>query len=207
VARRAALSEGKSLRKTITIVTALLTAFMALAALAGCAGDEKKAREYIEDARDKGRIVAQNQDKLQKQGEVLNSFAGSVKTLTPEAVSVIQKLLADLFTMVEATNKAAQDTRVEYKKILDLNGLDKYKRYARNRLKTLGLVDRRAKLARDFAATYDAALKTFLSGQVIDEAAVVNSLTPITEERDRLTKEIEKLNEEAVDLADELEFQ
>ena len=201
------MSEGKSLRKTITIVAALLAAFMALAALAGCGGDEKKAREYIEEARDKGRIVAQKQDKLQKQGEVLNSFAGSVKTLTPEAVSVIQKLLADLFTMVEATNKAAQDTRVEYKKILDLNGLDKYKRYARNRLKTLGLVDRRAKLAGDFAVIYSGVLEAFLAGQAIDEAAIINSLTPITEERDRLTKEIEKLNKEAIDLADELEFQ
>lgn len=201
------MSEGKSLRKTITIVAALLTAFMALAALAGCGGDDKKAREYIEDARDKGRIVAQNQDKLQKQGEVLNSFVGSVKILTPEAVSAIKKILADLFTMVEATNKAAQDTRVEYEKILDLNGLDKYKRYARNRLKTLGLADRRARLARDFAAIYDAALDTFLSGQVVDEAALANSLAPIAEERNRLTKEIEKLNGEAVDLLDELEFQ
>ncbi len=64
------------MRKTTAIVAAALLAVLVILALAGC-GSEKKAREYIEKAREKYKAVAQENEKFKKQYEALGSLGGS----------------------------------------------------------------------------------------------------------------------------------
>lgn len=192
------------MRKTTIATAAALAALIAIAALAGCGGDDALAREYIDGAREKGKVVARNQDQLQKLDEAFGEFVKTVVEITPETVEVAGQFFSELVALVEATNEAQQEARVEYEKVLELDGADGYKRYALNRIKALDLIDRRASLVREFAALYKPLLEAALSGQEIDEAAVTASMNPIIEERDVLTREIGELNEEALDLADEL---
>ena len=91
--------------------------------------------------------------------------------------------------------------------MLDLNGVDKYKRYAEVQIETLGLVDKRSNLVKDFGAVISQVLQNQVAGQPIDEAAVTSSLQKIIDERNNLTKQIEDLNKEAVTLARELNLE
>lgn len=142
-----------------------------LVALAGCGGDEKTARQYIEAARQTGKEVAQNQAKLQGQAEQLTKFAG-IQNPTPQDYAAMQKFSSDLVALVDAINQSAQKARVEYEKVLDLNGVDKYKRYAEVQIETLGLVDKCSNLVKDFGAVLSEVLQAQVAGQPINEAAV-----------------------------------
>jgi septal ring factor EnvC (AmiA/AmiB activator) len=202
--RQAAFNERKSLKKTTAIIAALLVAVLALASLAGC-NEEKKAREYIEEAREKGKKVSHYQEELQKQGETLAKFYSSIQEdLTPQDAATMKKYFTDLVDLVNKTNESAQDTRVDYVKVTELSDVSKYKKYAENKIETLDLIDRRSKLIKDFYTIVNGALEKTVAGEAVDLEAVLSDTKPIIDERDRLTEEIKKLNEEAVKLANEL---
>lgn len=192
------------MRKTLPILALLLVSALAASGLAGCGDSEEQARECISRAREKGKAVALRQRKLQEQGEEMLEYMSGIRSINAETVTVMKKLFQALVKLVEDTNSAAQEARAEYGKVLELDGVEEYKEYASNRIEALRLIDRRAGLLQQVGTVYEAVLDTSLAGQPVDEAAVTNILKPIIEERDRLAGEIDKLNEQAAGIAEEL---
>lgn len=90
--------------------------------------------------------------------------------------------------------------------MLGLDGVEKYREYASNRIEALELIDRRSGLFRQVGTVYEAVLDATLAGQPVDEETVMNVLKPVFRERDRLAGEIDRLNERAERIAEELEI-
>ncbi|MHB8896009.1 MAG: hypothetical protein ACYC99_12655 [Candidatus Geothermincolia bacterium] len=183
---------------------ALLAAIIAAGLVAGCSGDEAKARQYIEAARKKNEKVAVSERKLQQKSEELAKFNEVFQNITPETASALKKYFAEVVALHMEINKAAQATRTEYEKILDLNGVADYKKLAKNRIEVSNLLDKRALLVKQFAAIYDQVVDQGLSGQPIDETMVRNQSEQIDRERIQIDKQLEELNSKAVDLAEKL---
>lgn len=185
------------------IVVSLLTAGL----LAGCGSNETQARQFLETAHEKSKQVALNERKLVDQGKRLTDFFNSIQNITPETAAAMKGFFNDLVKIVDDINTAAQATKPEYDKILDLSDVTEFKKYARNKLEVLTLIDRRSQLVRQFAAIYNTVIDQAVNGQPINEELIKNETTPILEERDRITKEIEQLNTQAADIAKDLKIE
>lgn len=197
---------GKHLRRARGIAAVLIVT-LALLVFTGCGGgEEEKAREYIDSAREEARSVAQKQLEIQRRGEELNEFLEEVNAITPDAVAATEELLRKLTELAEVTSEAAAGARAEYEKVLELEGVEDHKEYAENRIDALELVERRSELAVEFASIYSRALATGLETGQIDEAAVRGLVEPLVEERDAINNEITELNEQAADLQEELDL-
>ena len=193
------------MRKTTAIAAAALLAVLVIPALAGC-GSEKKAREYIEKAREKYKAVAQENEKFKKQYEALGSLGGSTQGVTPEDIAAMRKYLADLVAIIAALDKSSQAVRSEYEKVLDLGDAARYKEFARIEIQKLSLVDRQARLSNDLAAVATKAMDAYAAGQAIDQATIENETKPIVEQRNKIADQINKLNQEATKLAEDLDL-
>ena len=193
------------MKKAICIAAVLLLAVM-FAALSGCSNDEGKAREYIDAAREKSKSAAQKQLEIQRRGEELTEFLEEVGGITPEAVAAAEELLDKLIELAEVTAESAGQAKAEYEKVLDLEGVEKYKEYARNRIRALELAERRSELATEFAGIYSEALKAALQTGQIDEATLRSFIEPLIVEREEISAEIDELNEEAAELEEELDL-
>ena len=192
------------MRKTTAIVAILAAAALALTLLAGCGGDdEKQARTYVMNARKIGKAASQNQAKLTEQAKNINKYAG-IQNPTPQDYAAMQQFTAGLVTLVEATNQSAQQARGEFEKVLDLKGVDKYKKYAEIQIEELQLVSQRSNLVKEFAAIMSKVLQAEVTGVPLDATSVKDSFDKIIQQRNNLTKQIEKLNEQAITLAQEL---
>jgi septal ring factor EnvC (AmiA/AmiB activator) len=189
------------------IATALLAAALAVAFLAGCGSDESKARQNIEQAKEKSVKVAQNEQKLSEKGLELSKFYDTIQNITPETAAVMKQFLNDAVALQQAINDAAQATRTEYEKILALNDVADFKKYAQIEIKILDLINQRSVLIKQFAAIYNGVVDYLVSGQPDTpeyEASIQAQAQPIKDERIRLSQEIDKLNEQAADLAKKL---
>jgi len=192
-------------RIPLLITAALLAAALFAGTLAGCGGDEGKARKYIESAQEKSKKIMLVEKKLRKKGEEFLKFLAALPpNITPDIAATVKKFFGDTVDLVEAISAAAQDTRVEYNNILDLNGVMEFKKYAHNRIDLIDLIKRQAELTKQIAAVYEMTVDQAMNGQTIDEALVQKQSVPLSEERDKITGQIKELNEEAADLAEKL---
>lgn len=195
------------MRKATAAVAALLAAVILLTAIAGCGNsNETKAREYIAAAKDKGKAVTQNQEDLKKHITEFTNLTQSSQEATPEANAAMKKSLADLVASVQATNKAAQETRSEYERVLVLGDAAKYKEYVRLQIEILDLIDQGAGLLNSFAAIISGAMDAALAGQDVSTEMLQSETKPIVEEQVKINEKIKKLNKQAADLADELKL-
>ena len=192
------------MRKTAAFAAAALLAVLVITALAGCNDNERKAREYIENAREKYKAVAQENEKLKKQYEALGALGESTQGVTPEDIAAMRKYLVGLVANIEAIDKSSQAVRSEYEKVLDLGDAARYKEFARIEMQKLSLVDRQARLSNDLAAVAVKAMDAYAAGQAIDQAAIENETKPIVEQRIKIDGQINELNQEATELAEEL---
>ena len=185
----------------------VVVALLAAGLLAGCGSNEAQARQFLDTAHEKSKQVALNEQKLIDQGKRLTDFFNSIQNITPETAAAMKGFFNDLVKIVDAINTSAQATKPEYDKILELNDVTDFKKYARNKLEVLTLIDRRSQLVRQFAAIYNTVIDQAVNGQPINEELVKNETTPILAERDKITKEIEQLNKQAADLATKLKIE
>ena len=197
----------KKQARAISAAAILLVGALAAAYLAGCGSNEARARQYIESAREKGSKAAEAEAKLQRKGEELARFNEIFQNITPETASTLKKYLAELLVLHEQINKKAEEARSEYDRILDLEGAGDFKKYARNRIRAIDLIDKRSLLLKQFAAIYDHVVDQALEGQAIDEGMVRNQAEQIILERGRVDKELEELNNKAADLAEKLNIE
>jgi len=185
----------------------IVVALLAAGLLAGCGSNEAQARQFLDTAHEKSKQVALNEQKLIDQGKRLTDFFNSIQNITPETAAAMKGFFNDLVKIVDAINTSAQATKPEYDKILELNDVTDFKKYARNKLEVLTLIDRRSQLVRQFAAIYNTVIDQAVNGQPINEELVKNETTPILAERDKITKEIEQLNTQAADIAKDLKIE
>jgi len=185
------------LRNKAVIAAAVLSALLVISVLCGCSDSERKARRYIENARKKYKAVAQGLEELKKLGE-------SSLNATPEDVAAMKKNLVDMAAIVDEINKSAQAVRSEFDKVLDLDGVGRYKEFARIENEKLGLVDKQAGLLKDLTAVAVKAMDAYAAGQSLDQAAIENETKPIKEELGKVTGKINELSDEATELAEEL---
>lgn len=198
--------ERNQLRRRTLLGALAAAVLLAVCVGAGCSSNEEKARQYIEQANEKGKQVYLEEENLRKKGEQLAGFFDSITNITDETASVMKGFFADVVKDVEAVNKAAQATRAQYEKILELEGVGDFRKYANNRIKVLELINSRTQLVKQFSAIYSNVIDQALNGQEINEELVKNQMTPIIEERNRTTQEIERLNSQAAELAEKLDL-
>jgi predicted ribosome quality control (RQC) complex YloA/Tae2 family protein len=196
------------LRKLSVLLTIFLVAATAAACATGCSSEESTAREYLEQARAKTKDVAANQEKEKKKGEELNTLLQQISDPpTAEEAQKMKQLTSELSGLIDDSNKQIQKTRTEYEKILKLNDVKDYKIYARNRIEVLAILDQLATLHLQYWEIYDQAFDDYLAAGSVDEEAIKAVINQILEQKDKLDTELEKLDKEAADLADELDIQ
>jgi len=196
--------KGDGLRKSATAAAAVLLAVLALTALAGCNNSENAARRYIENARRKYKTVAQANERLNKQYTALLALGQSTQAVTPQDLAAMKQGLADMVAIINSMEKSSRAVRSEYEKVLDLDGAGRYKEYARVEIQKLGLVNRKARIANDLAASAVKVLDAYAAGQAIDQAAIQSETQQIIEQRTKIAEQYNKLEEEAADLEEEL---
>ncbi len=118
----------------------------------------------------------------------------------------MRKYLADMVAIIAALDKSSQAVRSEYEKVLDLGDAARYKEFARIEIQKLSLVDRQARLSNDLAAVATKAMDAYAAGQAIDQATIENETKPIVEQRNKIADQINKLNQEATKLAEDLDL-
>lgn len=187
------------------LLTALLVAAIAAAAISGCTSEQSTAREYIEQARARNKDVAVTQEELKKKSDELAGLFQQISDPpTAEEAQKMKQLTAELSALVDTSNADIQKTRSEYEKILKLDDVEGYKEYALNKIEVLGILDQLASLHRQYWELYDKAFDEYLASGTVDEEAIRAGIDPVLTQKAQLDEKLEKLNKEAADLADEL---
>jgi hypothetical protein len=189
------------------LLAVIVVAALTIALLAGCGSEESKARQYLQIAHDLSKQVALNQQKLIDQGKKLTAFFNTIQNITPETATAMKGFFNDLVKDVDAINVAAQATKPEYDKIIALNDVTDFKKYAQNRLSALELINQRSQLIKQDAAIYNVAIDQAANGQPTNDDQIVAEKTPIEDQINSIQKEIEKLNTQAADLAGKLKIE
>jgi uncharacterized coiled-coil DUF342 family protein len=189
------------------VVAAGLAATLIVIFVTGDNPGENKARAYLNDAYAKSKEVAEKQVEVEEKGEELLGYINTASDLTPEVIQEAEQLFDELVALVAASNAAAEKTRVEYEKVLQLEDLEDFKAYARNKIEVLDLTSREADLMEQFYGVLKRVFEEARSGGTPDETAVMNELKSITEKRDQVRAEIEKLNQEAADMSEKLNIE
>ncbi|MBU1670728.1 MAG: hypothetical protein KKF41_14795 [Actinobacteria bacterium] len=193
------------MRKSPVLLTALLVAAIAAAAISGCTSEQSTAREYIEQARARNKDVAVIQEELKKKSDELAALFQQISDPpTAEEAQKMKQLTAELSALVDTSNADIQKTRSEYEKILKLDDVEGYKEYALNKIEVLGILDQLASLHRQYWELYDRAFDEYLASGTVDEEAIRAGIDPVLTQKAQLDEKLEKLNKEAADLADEL---
>lgn len=183
---------------------ALALAVSVAACAAGCgSANEERARAYLNDAYAKSQKFAQKQVEVEEKGKELME-AIEVPEITPELVQNVERLFDELIVLVEESGLAAEETRDEYEKVLQLDDVEEFKEYARNKIEVLDLTGQETALARQFYDIYKRVFEEVREGKVPDEQAVTDELSPVIEQRDRIRGQIEELNRRAGELREEL---
>jgi type II secretory pathway pseudopilin PulG len=191
----------------VIAVVVIAAAAVTIVLLLSGSSEESKARQYLQVAHDLSRQVALNQQKLLDQGKKLTAFFNTIQNITPETATAMKGFFNDLVKDVDAINVAAQATKPEYDKIIALNDVTDFKKYAQNRLSALELINQRSQLIKQDAAIYNVAIDQAASGQPTNDAQIVAEKTPIEDQINAIQKEIEKLNTQAADLAGKLKIE
>lgn len=196
-------------RKTpwLLAISALLAGLLVIGLVAGCGSDQSQARQLVEQAREKSKTVAQTELKLQQKGQQLANFFNTIQNITPDTATAMKTFFNDAVNLLDQVNNAAQKTRTEYQKILELNNAADYKKYANIEIQILDLINRRSLLIKQFAAIYNSLVDAAANGQQIDETFFSNQAKPIVEERAKITSQMDKLNTQAQELAKKLKIQ
>ena len=191
----------------VTTAVFIVAGALCLAVLAGCSSNASQARQFLDQAHEKSKQVAVNQQKLLDQGKKLADFFNSIQNITPETANAMKGFFNDLVKDVDAINVAAQATKPEYDKIIALNDVTDFKKYAQNRLSALELINQRSQLIKQDAAIYNVAIDQAANGQPTNDDQIVAEKTPIEDQINSIQKEIEKLNTQAADLAGKLKIE
>lgn len=194
------------MRKLTVMVAVAIAATLLACAVSGCNSEEKQAREYLNSAYEKSKSVIENQVKFAEKGQELVEYYDGLLDITLENIQQVDEYFSGMVEIMAAFGAAAEQTKAEYEKVLELKGVEKYKEYAENRIEVVDLLNRWVEQLKKFYDIFKRSFDDSMAGKTLDENAIMEETRPILSERDRIEAEIDRLNDEAADLSEELDI-
>lgn len=198
---------GKALKRSAVLITILVAVALLGGALAGCGGEESKARGYLETAHSEGLKVTKNIDKLSKKEKELTRLYQKTGQVTPENLESVRKPYLELVELIGAVKVTAEETKSEYEKVLELKDVEKYKDFANMQIKALDLLAKQMELMGDYYSVFNKVAEDQAAGRPIDEAAVNSQIGKVSAELVRVVQDIQKAKKDAADIGDELNLE
>jgi hypothetical protein len=198
---------GKALKRSAVLITILVAVALLGGALAGCGGEESKARGYLETAHSEGLKVTKNIDKLSKKEKELTRLYQKTGQVTPENLESVRKPYLELVELIGAVKVTAEETKSEYEKVLELKDVEKYKDFANMQIKALDLLAKQMELMGDYYSVFNKVAEDQAAGRPIDEAAVNSQIGKVSAELVKVVQDIHKAKKDAADIGDELNLE
>lgn len=198
---------GKALKRSAVLITILVAVALLGGALAGCGGEESKARGYLETAHSEGLKVTKNIDKLSKKEKELTRLYQKTGQVTPENLESVRKPYLELVELIGAVKVTAEETKSEYEKVLVLKDVEKYKDFANMQIKALDLLAKQMELMGDYYSVFNKVAEDQAAGRPIDEAAVNSQIGKVSAELVKVVQDIHKAKKDAADIGDELNLE
>ena len=198
---------GKALKRSAVLITILVAVALLGGALAGCGGEESKARGYLETAHSEGLKVTKNIDKLSKKEKELTRLYQKTGQVTPENLESVRKPYLELVELIGAVKVTAEETKSEYEKVLVLKDVEKYKDFANMQIKALDLLAKQMELMGDYYSVFNKVAEDQAAGRPMDEAAVNSQIGKVSAELVKVVQDIHKAKKDAADIGDELNLE
>ena len=198
---------GKALKRSALLITILVAAALLGGALAGCGGEESRAREYLETAHTDGLEVTKNIDKLSKKEKELTQLYQKTGQVTPENIESVRKPYRELVELIGAVKVTAEETKGEYDKVLRLKGVEKYKDFANMQIKALDLLTKQMELMGEYYSVFNKVAEDQAAGRPVDTTAVNGEVDAISAELVKVIQDIQNAKKEAADIGDELNLE
>lgn len=195
------------MKRSAVLITILVAVALLGGALAGCGGEESKARGYLETAHSEGLKVTKNIDKLSKKEKELTRLYQKTGQVTPENLESVRKPYLELVELIGAVKVTAEETKGEYEKVLELKDVEKYKDFANMQIKALDLLAKQMELMGDYYSVFNKVAEDQAAGRPIDEAAVNSQIGKVSAELVRVVQDIQKAKKDAADIGDELNLE
>lgn len=195
------------MKRSAVLITILVAVALLGGALAGCGGEESKARGYLETAHSEGLKVTKNIDKLSKKEKELTRLYQKTGQVTPENLESVRKPYLELVELIGAVKVTAEETKSEYEKVLVLKDVEKYKDFANMQIKALDLLAKQMELMGDYYSVFNKVAEDQAAGRPIDEAAVNSQIGKVSAELVRVVQDIQKAKKDAADIGDELNLE
>lgn len=195
------------MKRSAVLITILVAVALLGGALAGCGGEESKARGYLETAHSEGLKVTKNIDKLSKKEKELTRLYQKTGQVTPENLESVRKPYLELVELIGAVKVTAEETKSEYEKVLELKDVEKYKDFANMQIKALDLLAKQMELMGDYYSVFNKVAEDQAAGRPIDEAAVNSQIGKASSELVRVVQDIQKAKKDAADIGDELNLE
>ena len=195
------------MKRSAVLITILVAVALLGGALAGCGGEESKARGYLETAHSEGLKVTKNIDKLSKKEKELTRLYQKTGQVTPENLESVRKPYLELVELIGAVKVTAEETKSEYEKVLELKDVEKYKDFANMQIKALDLLAKQMELMGDYYSVFNKVAEDQAAGRPIDEAAVNSRIGKVSAELVRVVQDIHKAKKDAADIGDELNLE
>ena len=195
------------MKRSAVLITILVAVALLGGALAGCGGEESKARGYLETAHSEGLKVTKNIDKLSKKEKELTRLYQKTGQVTPENLESVRKPYLELVELIGAVKVTAEETKSEYEKVLVLKDVEKYKDFANMQIKALDLLAKQMELMGDYYSVFNKVAEDQAAGRPMDEAAVNSQIGKVSAELVRVVQDIQKAKKDAADIGDELNLE
>jgi hypothetical protein len=179
-------AKGEHMRKSISLVLVVVLSLLVVALLPGCGGDTKQAQEYM-----------QNGDKLVERLQTeANTWQADVSASMTNVAdpAAFQSAIEKAKASANDLSKTAGEAKAEFEKILELEGVEDYAKYAELQIEAL---DKFQELITKTNSFFDQMAAMVSSGDVSGLTAAQEQYTT---EVTTLGEEINKLDDEAQQL-------
>lgn len=197
----------KALKRSAGLITILVAVALLGGALAGCGGEESKARGYLEAAHSEGLKVTKNLEGLSKKEKELTGLYQKTGQVTPETLESVRKPYLELVEQIGAAKMSAAETKSEYERVLKLKDVSKYKDFASLQIKALDLLAKQMVLMGDYYSVFNKVAEDQAAGRPVDGTAVSSSVDAISAELVKVIQGIKNAKKDAADIGDELKLE
>lgn len=177
-------------RRTLSLV--ILVALVV--ATAGCGDQKAEARKYMAEGDQALAALQSDSQAFEEKQQAFQQDASSGRISTS---SELDEKIAELETIASRLEAGYADAKAAYERLKTLNGVDDYARYADLRIQGLNKLTELTDTYLEFLKFISDALRQEETGQAIDQEALNNRATQISNDLMRLNEETKKLDDEA----------
>jgi len=180
------------MRTVRVILVAVLLASLAAAVAglgAGCGGDTGLARKYSEQG-----------DKLSKEATAIGNQLDSIKAelqrllVANDVAGLVAKEaeVRSIQTKIDASMALIDRALVQYRKVMGLSGVDKYKTYASMQMEAVLKAQEGLAIARDLATFALGSVESAKAGKPVDLTGSLKTLSSTMNKLDALERQLDK---------------